>query len=91
MLLIECPWCGERDQTEFSYGGDGTLVRPATAAPLEAWNDYVYLRDNPRGRHTELWQHAAGCRRWIRVVRDTMTHEVSASFPAELPLDGGER
>ena len=23
MLLIRCPWCGERDEVEFSYGGAG--------------------------------------------------------------------
>ncbi|HYB09921.1 MAG TPA: sarcosine oxidase subunit delta [Alphaproteobacteria bacterium] len=87
MLLIECPWCGKRDQTEFTYGGDGTLLRPASTAPLEAWHDYVYLRDNPRGRHTELWQHTSGCRQWIRVVRDTLTHEISGCSPARSPLD----
>jgi hypothetical protein len=25
MLLIECPWCGERAETEFSYGGEAGI------------------------------------------------------------------
>ena len=83
MLLIRCPWCGARDHIEFTYGGDGTRKRPAADAPLSAWSDYVYLRDNPRGRHVELWHHSASCRRWIEVVRDTLTHEIVATAAAE--------
>ncbi len=84
MLLIRCPYCGPRAQIEFSYGGDANAKRPSDpeAATLEAWLDYVYLRDNPRGPHWELWQHTAGCRAWIRVQRDTLTHEILAAEPA---------
>ncbi len=82
MLLIPCPWCGPRAQVEFSYGGDANVRRPADPeAPDPAWQDYVYLRDNPRGRHDELWQHSAGCRRWFRVTRDTATHAILDSGP----------
>ena len=28
MLRIKCPWCGSRDQSEFSYGGEAHIVRP---------------------------------------------------------------
>jgi heterotetrameric sarcosine oxidase delta subunit len=83
-MLIPCPYCGPRDHSEFTYLGDGTLKRPAYGAdsPLETWIDYVYLRDNPRGPHVELWHHASGCHGWIRVRRDTLTHEVLGSAPA---------
>ena len=83
MLLIPCPWCGPRAQIEFTYGGDATVRRPADAmaATDAAWLDYVYLRDNPRGRHAELWQHVAGCRRWLRLTRDTQTHAIVDSGP----------
>ncbi len=83
MLLIPCPWCGPRAQIEFSYGGDATAQRPANAegASEQAWQDYIYLRDNPRGAHEELWQHSAGCRRWFRLTRDTLTHAVIGSAP----------
>ena len=28
MFLINCPYCGERDQSEFSAGGEAHIVRP---------------------------------------------------------------
>lgn len=82
MLLIPCPWCGPRAQSEFTYGGDATLVRPPADASRAAWIDFVYLRDNPAGPHEELWQHGAGCRQWLRVRRDTRTHEILDIAPA---------
>ena len=86
MMLIPCPYCGPRDVTEFSYGGDADVRQPtgSDAGSEAAWSAYVYLRDNPRGPHDEVWQHSAGCRRWIRVTRNTLTHEVLASAPANI-------
>ena len=66
MLLIPCPWCGPRNQIEFTYGGDATVRRPAPEAPEAEWMRYVYVRDNPCGPHDELWLHSAGCRRGSR-------------------------
>ena len=90
MLLIPCPWCGPRNQVEFTYGGDATLKRPPVDAPQSEWFDYVYLRDNPRGPHDELWIHSAGCRRWFQVRRDTTTHDIigSAELGGVLPDAG---
>jgi heterotetrameric sarcosine oxidase delta subunit len=82
MLLIPCPFCGPRDHVEFSYGGDATVTRPDPSAPDAAWIDYIYLRDNPKGPHLEYWQHHAGCRAWLKVRRDTVTHEISTTTPA---------
>ena len=86
MMLIPCPWCGPRNQIEFTYGGDAMLRRPAPDAPEAAWVDYVYLRDNPCGPHDELWYHGAGCRSWFKVRRNTRTHEIIASAPADQSL-----
>ena len=36
----------------------------------------TYLRENPTGEHTELWQHVLGCRAWLNVVRNVSTHQV---------------
>ena len=83
MLLIPCPWCGKRAQSEFNYLGDATVKRPQPDASADDWYDYVYTRDNPRGEHVEWWQHVAGCRRWIKVRRDTLTHEVFDSSPPD--------
>jgi sarcosine oxidase subunit delta len=85
MMLIPCPWCGPRAQTEFTYGGDATLTRPAVDALVDAWTDFVYRRDNPAGPHDELWFHGAGCRQWFRVRRDTRTHEILAAAPPQAP------
>jgi len=40
------------------------------------WDDFVYFRNNPRGKHSELWHHVAGCRQWVKVLRNTATHEI---------------
>ncbi|MEQ8818140.1 MAG: sarcosine oxidase subunit delta [Thalassobaculum sp.] len=81
MIRITCPHCGPRDHDEFSYAGDAGKLRPADpeAASAEDWHRYVYLRDNPRGPHLEFWHHVQGCRAYVKVLRDTATHEVLAT------------
>ena len=76
MIRIPCPFCGERDHSEFSYGGDGSIVYPALDAPVEQWVEAVFQRENIRGVQTESWQHVSGCRQWLLIERDTMTHEI---------------
>lgn len=88
--LISCPHCGARPKEEFSIRGDASIVRPALDAGADAWFDYVYLRDNPRGRHSEYWHHSSGCRRWLIVERDTVTHTVHSVRDAALAKLGGE-
>jgi methylglutamate dehydrogenase subunit B len=80
-MRIPCPFCGERDVSEFAYLGDGNAARPDAAAPeaQAKFFDAVYLRDNPAGPHDELWYHASGCRTWLRVTRNTRTHEILGS------------
>ncbi len=90
MLLISCPWCGPRDETEFSCGGEAHIARPTDPAVLsdEAWADYLFMRRNPKGRHHERWVHAQGCRRWFNVERDTRTHEITAVYEMGAPPPG---
>jgi methylglutamate dehydrogenase subunit B len=77
-MLIPCPFCGDRDASEFSYLGDATLKRPDPSSPgaERAFHEYVYLRDNPAGPHREFWHHVSGCRSWLIVTRDTRNHEI---------------
>lgn len=82
MLLINCPCCGKRDQTEFTYGGDGSIVFPALDASTKEWHDAVFERENKFGRQTETWQHLFGCRMWLLIERDTSTHEIFSIVPA---------
>ena len=79
MLTIPCPFCGPRDETEFAYGGDATRAFPALDADAETWAEHVFLRGNPRGPHREHWHHVQGCRQWLVVERDTLTHRVGAA------------
>lgn len=88
MLLIPCPWCGPRPENEFRYGGQAHINRPTvpSAASDAAWTEYLYLRDNPRGRHTERWRHVHGCGRFFNCVRDTVSDRISACYkPGEAP------
>ncbi len=82
MLLIECPWCGQRDESEFSYAGEAHITRPLETEKLsdEVWADYLFMRKNPKGLHREQWLHAAGCRRYFNVERDTATYHISGSY-----------
>ncbi|MDX8499027.1 sarcosine oxidase subunit delta family protein [Mesorhizobium sp. VK4C] len=79
--LIPCPYCGQRPKEEFTVKG-AALARPAADASRETWFDYVHLRDNPRGRYDEYWHHTSGCRRWLVVTRDTVTHEIERTCDA---------
>ncbi len=84
MLLIQCPVCGERDHTDFTYGGDASLTRPGLdERSLEPWLDYVFQRNNPRGWHLEYWHHVNGCRQWLIVERNTVTHEIRSALLAQ--------
>jgi heterotetrameric sarcosine oxidase delta subunit len=77
-MRITCPHCGARDAQEFTYLGAADLKRPDGMAATEAeMFEYVYLRDNPRGPHRELWYHGSGCRAWVVVTRNTFTHEIT--------------
>ena len=86
MIRINCPYCGERDHSEFTYGGDATIEYPALDANAEEWHDAVFLRENIRGMQSETWQHVSGCRLWIVVERDTMTHEIKSVRPAQTAI-----
>jgi heterotetrameric sarcosine oxidase delta subunit len=86
MLLISCPWCGEREEPEFGYGGQAHVAYPADPEALddEQWAQYLFFRANPKGRLAERWVHSAGCRRWFNAVRDTVTNEfVSVRRPGD--------
>ncbi len=75
MLIIKCPYCGERPELEFSYGGEAHIDRPVRPADLsdEEWTAYLYTRSNPKGLHAERWRHIHGCARFFNAVRDTRT------------------
>ncbi len=78
-MIINCPYCGMRDLSEFTYQGDANRVRPDPASTdQEAWNEYVYQRVNTAGDHKEFWQHSGGCRSHLAVTRNTVTHAIGS-------------
>ena len=88
MLLIKCPWCGPRAESEFSCGGEADIARPLETEKLtdREWGDYLFMRKNPRGVHREQWLHTQGCRRWFKAQRDTVSYEIHGYETFERPL-----
>ena len=78
MLKIKCPFCGNRDETEFSCGGEAHIARPIADNKLSdgAFSEYLFMRHNPKGVFLERWCHTSGCRRWFNLARDTVSHQV---------------
>lgn len=83
MFTLYCPHCEEtREEEEFHPAGQAHIARPADpdACTDKEWGEYLYFRTNPIGPHREMWVHAAGCRKFFNVVRDTRTHEIQGSY-----------
>ena len=82
MLLIECPFCGPRDEEEFRCAGESHIARPVPSEAVDdaRWADYLHNRINPRGLHFERWCHSAGCGQWFNLARDTVTHRIAAVY-----------
>jgi sarcosine oxidase subunit delta len=78
-MKINHPLLGLRCASEFVIKGDAKLInRPNyfDDSALNAFHDYLYIRENPAGEHRELWFHEHGDRSWLIVTRDTCTHEI---------------
>lgn len=78
MHRIQCPWCGVRDEAEYQYWGDASVAPANLEGEADSAFAAVYVRTNPKGWHTEWWHHVGGCRRFVKVVRNTLTHEIAA-------------
>jgi sarcosine oxidase subunit delta len=77
MLLIDCPFCGARNETQFVYGGPVSVERPdPTAVQDDDWVDFLTMVPNPVGPVHEKWWHARGCGEWFTLWRDTVTHDI---------------
>mgnify|MGYP003884883155 CR=1 FL=1 len=86
MIRTECPFCGPRSHTEFAYGGDGSFEYPHLGASTEEWLTAVFEREYTLGPRLETWQHVMGCRMWLKIRRDTLTHEITSVKPANAGL-----
>jgi heterotetrameric sarcosine oxidase delta subunit len=82
MFVIKCPYCGERDQTEFSCHGESHIARPENPNEVSdrEWGEYLFFRSNPKGMHYERWTHDHGCRQWFNVQRHTVTDKIIQTY-----------
>ena len=83
MLLIRCPYCRmDRPESEFRYGGEAHIARPAKPSAMSdtEWADFLYMRTNPKGIHVERWRHIHGCGRFFNSVRDTVSDRILATY-----------
>jgi len=82
MLLIACPYCGERPELEFAHGGQAHIARPATPSTtdIQEWTRFLYMRDNTKGLYAERWRHSHGCGKFFNAVRDTTTDHFIATY-----------
>ena len=84
MLILECPYCGvEADETELHGGGEAHLKRFGPGSDDEAFEGYLFMRENPKGVHLERWRHSFGCGKWFHAARCTMTLEVFGTYSAQ--------
>jgi len=77
MQRFTCPFCGERDESEFHFGAEAGKARPEPAESVDAeqWYDYLYAQHVPRGAAHEVWVHLT-CGEFFLMQRDTVTRDV---------------
>lgn len=82
MFVIDCPNCGPRDQSEFTYAGEAHIARPTETENMTdaQWAEFVFMRTNTKGLFAERWWHATGCRKFFNMLRNTATDEIHAVY-----------
>ena len=81
MKLLTCPLNGQRNISEFTYGGEyHPMPDPETASPRQ-WAEYVFFHDNEAGVVIEWWCHTASSF-WFLAERNTITDRVIRTFEA---------
>jgi len=81
MKLLTCPLNGQRNISEFTYGGEyHPMPDPETASPRQ-WAEYVFFHDNEAGMVIEWWCHTASSF-WFLAERNTITDRVIRTFEA---------
>jgi sarcosine oxidase, subunit delta len=78
---MNCPLNGERNISEFVYGGELVdMPNPTTCSDRE-WSAYLFIEENTKGLVKEWWMHAASSY-WFIAERNTETNEIIRTFPA---------
>ena len=85
MLLIRCPYCDEeRPELEFRHAGQAHIARPTNMAEIsdEEFEEYFFIRQNPKGLYFERWRHIHGCARFFNAARDTVSDKFVKTYRA---------
>lgn len=87
MLLIKCPYCGERPEIEFHCGGEAHIARPENPSTMsdEEWSELLFYRGNEKGVIAERWVHQSGCQRWFNALRDSVTDKFIVTYKMGTP------
>lgn len=92
MVILTCPNCGDRNVSEYRYGGE---YNPRPANPLDtddvAWADYIFMKANKLGIQKEWWYHTFGCGTWFLAERQTYSNSVEKTYfwtPSESENEG---
>ena len=87
MLLIRCPYCGDRPEIEFHCGGEAHIARPLDPAIMsdEEWSEFLFYRGNEKGIIAERWNHQSGCQRWFNALRDSVTDKFIKTYKMGTP------
>ena len=73
-FLLTCPNCGEREVTDFSFGGE---VAPPEVEAQRAGSQHVQLLPPQRRRHpARVVVSPLRLPQWFQADRDTTTNEV---------------
>ncbi len=84
MLILHCPYCGvDADETELAAGGQAHIKRETVGSSDGDFEEYMFMRQNPRGVHFERWRHVNGCGKWFHAARCTTTLEVFGTYSAQ--------
>lgn len=90
MKVLRCPLNGDRNISEFTYGGEYRAQPNADNCNDREWAEHVFFPDNKAGVVTEWWCHTASCY-WFLAERDSRTDQILRTFDAPKPADGETR
>ena len=80
MQTFPCPFCGNRNETEFHFAAEAGKLRPDTTADVSdaEWATYLYTQKNEIGTVKEVWMHTT-CAELFILERDSVTMDVIGS------------
>ncbi len=85
MILVPCPYCGQRNASEFRWCGELKQRPDSNRVTPQQSRDYLYFRANVAGWITETWYHREGCGRYFRAERHTVTNQIRATRKIDGP------